>query len=233
MRSFSRFFRRPLSVTMPRRRTPSARGDLRRAAVLLALCVPARALAVPVTLNPTGGMFPGDGLSVTVSDTGKLQVSFEGAPVLEQNSINSPFVSLGTSVYGATFLEGNMLWGSSSVTDLGGAGTGASPYRARVNATFGMGGTVAMTSSYVAPNEYVDVDVHHGDGVQAAFWDDPRVLTISLHESGRSLFPGTGYPTEIGGPGAIGSAVNIALPPGTDDNAWLRAFHGEIGRAHV
>lgn len=75
---------------------------------------------------------------------------------------------------------------------------------------------------------YIDVDVHHGDGVQAAFWDEPRVLTVSLHESGRSLYPGTGYPTEIGGPGAIGSAVNVALPPGTDDDGWLRAFHGVV-----
>jgi acetoin utilization protein AcuC len=75
---------------------------------------------------------------------------------------------------------------------------------------------------------YVDVDVHHGDGVQAAFWDDPRVLTISLHESGRSLFPGTGYPTEIGGPNALGFAVNVALPPGTGDGSWLRAFHGVV-----
>jgi acetoin utilization protein AcuC len=75
---------------------------------------------------------------------------------------------------------------------------------------------------------YVDVDVHHGDGVQAAFWDDPRVLTISLHESGRSLFPGTGYATEIGGPNALGFAVNVALPPGTGDNDWLRAFHGVV-----
>ena len=75
---------------------------------------------------------------------------------------------------------------------------------------------------------YIDVDVHHGDGVQAAFWDDPRVLTISLHESGRALFPGTGFPIEIGGPGAIGSAVNVALPPGTGDEGWLRAFHGVV-----
>jgi acetoin utilization protein AcuC len=75
---------------------------------------------------------------------------------------------------------------------------------------------------------YVDVDVHHGDGVQAAFWDDPRVLTISLHESGRSLFPGTGYPSEIGGPDALGYAVNVALPPGTGDEGWLRAFHGVV-----
>ena len=75
---------------------------------------------------------------------------------------------------------------------------------------------------------YIDVDVHHGDGVQAAFWDDPRVLTISLHESGRSLFPGTGFPTEIGGSSALGYSVNVALPPGTGDNDWLRAFHGVV-----
>ncbi len=75
---------------------------------------------------------------------------------------------------------------------------------------------------------YVDVDVHHGDGVQAAFWDDPRVLTISVHESGRSLYPGTGFPSETGGPAAVGSAVNISLPAGTDDNGWLRAFHGVV-----
>ncbi|HEY5848052.1 MAG TPA: acetoin utilization protein AcuC [Microlunatus sp.] len=71
---------------------------------------------------------------------------------------------------------------------------------------------------------YVDVDVHHGDGVQAIFYDDPRVMTISLHETPTLLFPGTGYPHETGGPGAEGTAVNIALPPGTGDAGWLRAF---------
>jgi acetoin utilization protein AcuC len=75
---------------------------------------------------------------------------------------------------------------------------------------------------------YIDVDVHHGDGVQAMFYDDPRVLTISLHESPLSLFPGTGYPEETGGPGAPGSAVNIALPAGTGDQGWLRAFHAVV-----
>jgi acetoin utilization protein AcuC len=75
---------------------------------------------------------------------------------------------------------------------------------------------------------YVDIDAHHGDGVQAAFWDDPRVLTISLHESGRSLFPGTGFPDEIGGPGAEGRAVNVALPAGTGDDGWLRALHAVV-----
>ncbi len=75
---------------------------------------------------------------------------------------------------------------------------------------------------------YVDVDVHHGDGVQAAFYDDPRVLTISLHETPRTLFPGTGYPEETGGPGAEGTAVNVALPPGTTDSGWLRAFQAVV-----
>ena len=71
---------------------------------------------------------------------------------------------------------------------------------------------------------YVDVDVHHGDGVQTVFWDDPRVLTVSLHETPVCLFPGTGFPTETGGPNAPGTAVNVALPPGTGDSGWLRAF---------
>lgn len=75
---------------------------------------------------------------------------------------------------------------------------------------------------------YVDVDVHHGDGVERIFWDDPRVLTISLHESGQFLFPGTGFPTDVGGPEAEGTAVNVALPPGTGDEGWLRAFHAVV-----
>ncbi|MET9439076.1 acetoin utilization protein AcuC [Streptomyces sp. NPDC006551] len=76
---------------------------------------------------------------------------------------------------------------------------------------------------------YVDVDVHHGDGVQAAFWEDPRVLTISLHEHPSTLFPQTGWPEETGaaGPGE-GSAVNVALPAGTGDAGWLRAFHAVV-----
>jgi len=75
---------------------------------------------------------------------------------------------------------------------------------------------------------YVDVDVHHGDGVQALFADDPRVLTVSVHQSPLSLFPGTGFPEEVGGPGAEGTAVNLALPPGTGDAGWLRAFSAVV-----
>jgi acetoin utilization protein AcuC len=75
---------------------------------------------------------------------------------------------------------------------------------------------------------YIDVDVHHGDGVQAAFYDDPRVLTISLHQDPRTLFPGTGMPREVGTGAAEGTAVNVALPPGTDDAGWLRAFRAVV-----
>ena len=75
---------------------------------------------------------------------------------------------------------------------------------------------------------YVDIDVHHGDGVQAIFYDDPRVLTVSLHETPLALFPGTGFPDETGGQGAEGSAVNVALPAGTGDAGWLRAFHAVV-----
>jgi acetoin utilization protein AcuC len=71
---------------------------------------------------------------------------------------------------------------------------------------------------------YVDVDVHHGDGPQAIFYRDPRVLTISLHQNGRTLFPGTGFPHEYGAAEARGTKVNVPLPPFTGDDLWLRAF---------
>src|SRR5438552_2099627 len=71
---------------------------------------------------------------------------------------------------------------------------------------------------------YVDVDVHHGDGVEEIFYSDPDVLTISLHESGRYLFPGTGFPEDSGsGPGR-GAAANLPFIPFTWDEPWLEAF---------
>ncbi|HEV8681726.1 MAG TPA: acetoin utilization protein AcuC [Actinomycetota bacterium] len=72
---------------------------------------------------------------------------------------------------------------------------------------------------------YVDVDVHHGDGPQTIFYRDSRVLTISIHESGRFLFPGTGFVEERGDGGAAGTKVNVPLPPYTSDDSWLEAFH--------
>jgi len=75
---------------------------------------------------------------------------------------------------------------------------------------------------------YVDVDAHHGDGVEAAFYGDPRVLTISLHESGYTAFPGTGFPEQTGAGRAEGMAANVALPALTGDAGWLRAFHAVV-----
>jgi acetoin utilization protein AcuC len=70
---------------------------------------------------------------------------------------------------------------------------------------------------------YVDLDVHHGDGVEAIFWNDRDVLTLSFHETGLALFPGTGFVEERGGHEAYGSAVNVPLEPGTSDPSWLAA----------
>jgi acetoin utilization protein AcuC len=71
---------------------------------------------------------------------------------------------------------------------------------------------------------YVDVDVHHGDGVQALHYDDPGALTISLHESGRYLFPGSGAAEEIGEGAGEGSALNVPLAPHTETASYLDAF---------
>jgi len=77
---------------------------------------------------------------------------------------------------------------------------------------------------------YVDVDVHHGDGPQAIFYDEPRVLTISIHESGHYLFPGTGFEDETGRGEAEGTKVNVPLHPQTADGEWLEAFRENVPR---
>jgi acetoin utilization protein AcuC len=71
---------------------------------------------------------------------------------------------------------------------------------------------------------YLDIDAHHGDGVQEAFYNDPKVLTISLHETGQSLFPGSGFVEEIGEGAGQGFAVNLPFAPDTEDETYLRAF---------
>jgi acetoin utilization protein AcuC len=71
---------------------------------------------------------------------------------------------------------------------------------------------------------YVDIDVHHGDGVQELFYADRSVLTISLHESGRTLFPGTGFVQEIGEGEGEGFSVNVPFAPDTTDEIWLDAW---------
>ncbi|MBI4203153.1 MAG: acetoin utilization protein AcuC [Chloroflexi bacterium] len=72
---------------------------------------------------------------------------------------------------------------------------------------------------------YVDIDAHHGDGVQHAFYDTGAVLTISLHESGRFLFPGTGFVEELGAGKGEGYSVNAPLAPYTGDETYLWVFH--------
>jgi len=71
---------------------------------------------------------------------------------------------------------------------------------------------------------YVDIDAHHGDGVQAAFYRTNKVLTISLHETGYTLFPGTGFEYEVGEGEGEGYSVNLPFPPYTDDQTYVWAF---------
>ena len=75
---------------------------------------------------------------------------------------------------------------------------------------------------------YVDTDVHHGDGVQAAFYDDPRVMTVSVHESPLTLWPHTGFASECGSGEAAGSSINVPIPAGSTNGDWLRAFEATV-----
>lgn len=75
---------------------------------------------------------------------------------------------------------------------------------------------------------YVDVDAHHGDGVEACFRQTSRVTTISLHQHPRSLFPHTGYPAEVGDGEGRGHTLNVALPEGVDDGGWVRALEAVL-----
>jgi acetoin utilization protein AcuC len=75
---------------------------------------------------------------------------------------------------------------------------------------------------------YVDIDAHHGDGVQFAFYDDPTVLTISTHERGDRLFPGSGFVDEMGEGAGVGYSVNLPLQPFTDDAVYEPAFEAVV-----
>ena len=70
----------------------------------------------------------------------------------------------------------------------------------------------------------VDTDCHHGDGTQDIFWHDPDTLFISIHQDGRTLYPGSGFHDEFGGPNALGMTVNIPLPPRTSDRGFLHVL---------
>ena len=91
---------------------------------------------------------------------------------------------------------------------------------------------VAIACAYLVARGHrvacVDVDVHHGDGTEAAFYSNPEVLTISLHEYRRGFFPGTGLPDEVGVGAGRGTAANVPLPPYTWDGPWLDAFQRTV-----
>ncbi len=70
----------------------------------------------------------------------------------------------------------------------------------------------------------VDTDCHHGDGTQDVYWNDPDTLFVSIHQDGRTLYPGSGFPDEFGGPNAYGTTLNVPLPPGTTDEGLLHVI---------
>jgi acetoin utilization protein AcuC len=135
-------------------------------------------------------------------------------------------------VTGATLAAAHAVWSGSAQHGASIAG-GMHHAMATHASGFGVYNDVAIAIAWLLEQgaeriAYVDIDAHHGDGVQTAFYDDPRVLTISLHQHPATLFPFTGLPTETGGPAAEGSAVNVALPAGIKDAPWLRAFHAIV-----
>jgi acetoin utilization protein AcuC len=71
---------------------------------------------------------------------------------------------------------------------------------------------------------YIDIDAHHGNGVEAGFWEDNGALIISIHQSGYTIYPGTGFENEIGQGKGRGYTINVPIPPQTDDDLYLRAF---------
>lgn len=75
---------------------------------------------------------------------------------------------------------------------------------------------------------YIDVDVHHGDGVERLLWDEPRAITLSVHETGERLFPGTGFVQDSGGAAAPGTAINVPLPSRTTADGWVRAIRATV-----
>jgi acetoin utilization protein AcuC len=135
-------------------------------------------------------------------------------------------------VTGATLAAADAVWSGSAQHGASIAG-GMHHAMATHASGFGVYNDIAIAIAWLLEQgaeriAYVDIDAHHGDGVQTAFYDDPRVLTISLHQHPATLFPFTGLPTETGGPAAEGSAVNVALPAGINDAPWLRAFHAIV-----
>ncbi|MCW2817138.1 MAG: acuC [Nocardioides sp.] len=179
-----------------------------------------------------------DDVIATVHDDALIEAVRRGAPAdafglgSEDNPVFTGMHEASAHVVGATVEACRQVWSGESLhsANISGGLHHAMPGRA---SGFCVYNDVAVGIRWLLDQgadrvAYVDVDVHHGDGVEAVFRDDPRVLTISVHESGQFLFPGTGASEDVGGPDSLGSAVNVPLPPGTGAAGWLRAFHAVV-----
>ncbi len=133
---------------------------------------------------------------------------------------------------GTTLVAGELVM--SGAVDIGFAPAGGVHHHAMHRHASGFGvfndAVIAMNAMVDAGLRvaYVDIDCHHGDGVQAGLYDSDRVLTISIHESGQWLFPGTGFPQEIGTGDGTGYSVNVPLAQYTQDDEWHTAFDAVI-----
>jgi len=150
----------------------------------------------------------------------------------EDNPVFGRIHEAGARIAGSTLAAASAVWEGRAprALSLAGGMHHAMPARASGFCVYN-DVAVALAAVLAAGAErvaYVDLDAHHGDGVERAFWDDDRVLTISVHQHPGTLFPGTGYAQDLGGPAARGTAVNVALPPGTGDAAWLRVLDGVV-----
>ena len=168
----------------------------------------------------------------TLATDADLQLVHDARYVTEDNPIFPRMHEASALVAGATLAAARAMWSGSARH--GASIVGGMPHAMAAHASgFCVYNDVAVAIAWLLGQgaeriAYVDVDAHHGDGVQTAFYDDPRVLTISLHQHPATLFPFTGMPAETGGPAAEGSAVNVAVPARTGDASWLRAFHAIV-----
>ncbi|HET8663993.1 MAG TPA: acetoin utilization protein AcuC [Nocardioides sp.] len=192
------------------------------------------AVAAPIASDDLIGTVHEEGLIEAVKRAGADPLGFEPAYGVgsDDNPVFADMHHAAAHVVGATYEAFRQVWSGESrhSASICGGLHHAMPDRASGFCIYNdvAIGIRALLDQGVERVAYVDVDVHHGDGVEHIFYDDPRVLTISLHETGQALFPGTGFPPDCGRGDAAGTAVNVPLPPGTSDAGWLRAFHAVV-----
>jgi acetoin utilization protein AcuC len=156
------------------------------------------------------------------ADPARFNFSMGGDNPVYDGMYDAATLSTGASVVAAEVLEGKRAGVAFNIS-------GGLHHAAAGNASgFCVFNDPAVAINYLLSKglrvAYVDIDVHHGDGVQGAFYDCDRVLTISVHESGAFLFPGTGSVEETGSGPGTGYSVNLPLYPYTEDDAYLWAF---------